>query len=153
MSSTGSNIASKCVEDLRKKLEELSELKGKSFWVYNEEHLMDKTKGISFPAVGVIYEGIRSISENYKDTYKTGFSGELVTSVIVLQRPDNISYADTKTPAVALLDMIREKILGSRSPTGHVWRFVVEASATEKHGVVIWLQRWSTPVQFTPVVR
>ena len=93
------DVASKCVDDLKTKLESLAKLKGKAFWVYNEDHLMDKTKGITFPAVGVVYEGIRAVSENQKDTYKVGFSGELVASIMVIQRPDTISSADTKNGA------------------------------------------------------
>jgi hypothetical protein len=147
------DVAFRCVDDLKTKLESLAKLKGKAFWVYNEDHLMDKTKGITFPAVGVVYEGIRAVSENQKDTYKVGFSGELVASVMVIQRPDTISPADTKKPAVELLDDIRGQIMGTKSPSGHQWRFVVEASASEKNGVVIWIQRWSTPVQLMPVVR
>jgi hypothetical protein len=114
---------------------------------------MNKTKGISFPAVGVVYEGMRPTSDGDKATHKLGISAELVASVMMFHRPDNMNAADTKTPAMTLLDSIRKEIMGSKSPTGHFWKFVVEAAATEKNGVVIWIQRWSTPVQLVPVVR
>lgn len=152
------DIAKKCVDDLKTHLAQLIAA-GKVFHVYSEEELMDKTKGITFPAVGIVYEGMRAVPESStnaeaaKVSHRLGVSAELVAAVMILQRPDNISAADTKTPALSLLDDIRQEIHGSKSPSGHWWRFIVEASAQEKNGVVIWLQRWSTPVQLVPVVR
>lgn len=147
------DIATKCVADLKGHLAQLIAA-GKVFHVYSEEELMDKTKGITFPAVGIVYEGMRAVSEDSdKKSVKMGVSAELIAAVMLIQRPDNISAADTKTPTMNLLDDIRQEIMGSKSPSGHWWKFVVEASANEKNGVVIWLQRWSTPVQLVPVVR
>lgn len=147
------DIATKCVADLRAHLGQLIAA-GKVFHVYSEEELMDKTKGITFPAVGIVYEGMRAVNEGAGDarvSHKLGVSAELIAAVMLIQRPDNISAADTKTPTMNLLDDIRQEIMGSKSPSGHWWKFVVEASANEKNGVVIWLQRWSTPVQLVPV--
>jgi hypothetical protein len=145
------DIATKCVADLKSHLGQLIAA-GKVFHVYSEEELMDKTKGITFPAVGIVYEGMRAVPEDSdKKSVKMGVSAELVAAVMLIQRPDSISAADTKTPTMNLLDDIRQEIMGSKSPSGHWWKFVVEASANEKNGVVIWLQRWSTPVQLTPV--
>lgn len=146
------DIATKCVADLKGHLEQLIAA-GKVFHVYSEEELMDKTKGITFPAVGIVYEGMRAVPEDSdKKSVKIGVSAELIAAVMLIQRPDNISAADTKTPTMNLLDDIRQEIMGSKSPSGHWWKFVVEASANEKNGVVIWLQRWSTPVQLVPKV-
>lgn len=150
------DLATKCVTDLKNHLAQLIAA-GKVFHVYSEEELMDKTKGITFPAVGVVYEGMRAVNEGVsgeaRASHKLGVSCELVAAIMLIQRPDNISAADTKTPTLAMLDDIRQEIMGSKSPSGHFWKFVVEASAQEKNGVVIWLQRWSTPVQLTPVAR
>lgn len=147
------DIATKCVADLKAHLAQLIAA-GKVFHVYSEEELMDKTKGITFPAVGIVYEGMRAVPEDSdKKSVKIGVSAELIAAVMLIQRPDNISAADTKTPTMNLLDDIRQEIMGSKSPSGHWWKFVVEASANEKNGVVIWLQRWSTPVQLIPVAR
>lgn len=146
------DIATKCVADLKAHLAQLIAA-GKVFHVYSEEELMDKTKGITFPAVGIVYEGMRAVNEDSdKKSVKIGVSAELIAAVMLIQRPDNISAADTKTPTMNLLDDIRQEIMGSKSPSGHWWKFVVEASANEKNGVVIWLQRWSTPVQLIPKV-
>lgn len=148
------DIATKCVADLSAHLQQLIAA-GKVFHVYSENELMDKTKGIAFPAVGVVYEGMRAVNEGAageaRVSHKLGVSAELVAAVMIIQRPDNISTANTKTPSMNLLDDIRQEIMGSRSPSGHFWKFIVEASANEKNGVVIWLQRWSTPVQLVPV--
>lgn len=151
------DLATKCVTDLKTHLSQLIAA-GKVIHVYDENELMDKTKGLTFPAVGVVYEGMRAVpetsnAESSKVSHKLGVSGELIASIMILQRPDSISAADTKTPAMTLLDDVRQEIMGSRSPSGHFWRFMVEASALEKNGVVIWLQRWSTPVQLVPVAR
>ena len=139
-----------CVEDLKAHLTSLSSFQGKTFEVYSEAELMDRSKGLMFPAAGVVYEGMRAIPESDKESHKVGISCELVAAIMVIQKPE---IKDAKKRPLSLLDSIREEILGKRSPTGHFWKFVVEAAAVEKSGAVIWLQRWSTPVQLVPVVR
>lgn len=150
------DLATKCVTDLKNHLTQLIAA-GKVFHVYSEEELMDKTKGLAFPAVGVVYEGMRAVNDgasgDARASHKLGVSCELIAAIMLIQRPDTISSTDMKTPTLAMLDDIRQEIMGSKSPSGHFWKFVVEASAQEKHGVVIWLQRWSTPVQLVPVAR
>ena len=139
-----------CIEDLINKVKTLQQVDGKTIWVYGEGHLMDKTKSIKYPCAGIVYEGIRSTHEVQGSTFKQGLNCELIASILVLQKTSAMSGVDDKTASVALMDAIRDKILGTRSPTNHHWKFIVEAPADEKHGVVVWLQGWSTPIPMTP---
>lgn len=140
-------VAAKCLTSVIKTLQSIAAVSGKVFQIYSEDELMDKTKGMVFPCAGVVYEGMRAISEGSKDTNRQGLSAELVLSILIFFRPDALSPSNTKTSALNLLDDVRDSIKGTRSPSGHLWRFVVEAAATEKHGVVVYIQRWTTPVQ------
>lgn len=146
-------IATLCIEDLQSKLQGLPEVAAKTFWVYDEADLFDTVKQLQFPATGVVYEGIRAVSETDKSSGRQGISGELIASVALLILPGIKGSASVKVQAVDFLDQMRNTIMGTRSPTGHLWKFVVEAAATEKNGAVVWLQRWSTPIQLVPVVR
>lgn len=138
-----SNRATECIQDLINKINTLPLVKNKTLWVYDEEQLMDKTKGLTFPAVGVVYEGIRSTDDFPGRSGKVGFTSELVASLMLLTRQDAPTGKSSHLPAVQLLDDIRQCILGTRSPTGHLWKFIVEAAASEKHGTVVWVQTFA----------
>lgn len=140
------DIASKCVEDLQKKIEAINANANGLLWVYSEANFLNASKGINFPAVGVIYEGMRGNSENEKTTNKIGGSGSLVVSLILAHNNGNFAGGSEIFNATAILDEMRSAIIDTKSPTGHKWRFVVEAPSEEKNGGVIWLQRWDTPV-------
>jgi hypothetical protein len=140
-------LISACVTDLSTRLQSIADLDNKVLFVFGQNDLEDKIKGAKFlPAVGVVYEGTRAIPDPGV-TAKLGGSAEAVFSLLVINRPDNLFNADIKTSTLNLLDTIRSKILATRGPTGHFWRFVVEAAADEQKGVVFWVQRWSIPIQ------
>lgn len=153
MTTEDKGIAERCVEDLQDKLEALLKAGKKMFWVYSEADLMNTAKGLSFPATGVVYEGMRAVQEGDKPSMRRGASTEIICVVALIVNPDMKASATIKTQAASLLDDFRGALLGTTSPTGHLWRFVVEAQAQEKDGTVVWIQRWSTPAQITPIVR
>lgn len=146
MSSTA--IAIKCIEDIEARVASLAALKGRVFHVYSEEELVERTKGVSFPCAGVVYDGMMA-SEESGSTAKMGGSAELVVTVMLFFRQSTIAKTDPKGTTVAMLDEIRSKILTTRSPSGHFWKFKVEAAVEGKQGLLTYVQRWATPVQLT----
>lgn len=140
-------IVNDCIESVEQLLKSLDDFGSKVFYIYSEDELLDKTKAISLPAMGVVYDGMRSLSESGKDTGKIGVSAEIVVTVIVVFRRENFSTVDPKLKVVQVLDSIRNKFRGVRSPTGHLWRFQLEAAVEGKKGLQSYIQRWSTPVQ------
>lgn len=144
-----SAIAIDCIQDIEAKVESLPALRGRVFHVYSEEELVERTKGLSFPCVGVIYDGLRSVGEPGKDSGKMGSSAELVVTVMIFFRQDTKAKNDPKESVVSQLDVIRKNILRTKSPSGHFWRFQIEAAVAGKEGVLTYLQRWVTPVQLS----
>lgn len=139
-------IAINCIEDISAKVEQVTGLKGRVFHVYSEEELIERTKGVSFPCVGVVYDGMRALPES-GSTHKIGGSAELVVSVMIFFRQDTKSKADPKETTVNYLDRIRSQLIRTKAPTGHYWKFQVEAAVEGKNGVLAYLQRWATPTQ------
>lgn len=142
-----SGISTKCV----KQLEEILSIDGvvkKVFHIYDEKELLDKSKGLPLSSktvnVGVLYEGMKeNQSVTSKGTATTVISTQIVVSVIIMGKPDDI-YGAGKIGMAEHLDTLRDAVKGKKSPTGHIWRFMVEAPAVLNDDVVLWVQRWST---------
>lgn len=124
-------------------------LTGKVVVAYDENDLLDVLKGVrAYPAVGIVYEGMRSMSEG-GPTAKVGLSCEIVLGLVLVERGDEIHRTDQKkVRAIEYLDAMRGQFIGQRSMvTHHFWRFMVEAPAALRSGAICWVQRWSLPVQ------
>jgi hypothetical protein len=124
-------------------------LTGKVVVAYDENDLLDVLKGVkSYPAVGIVYEGMRSMSEE-GPTAKVGLSCEIILGFVLVERGDEIHAThQKKVRAIEYLDSMRYQFMGQRSTvTKHFWHFVVESPAALRSGAVCWVQRWSLPVQ------
>jgi hypothetical protein len=124
-------------------------LTGKVVVAYDENDLLDVLKGVrSFPAVGIVYEGMRSMPEP-GPTAKVGLSCEIVLGLVLVERGDEIHRTDQKrVRAIEYLDAMRLQFMGYKSTvTHHFWRFVVESPASLRTGAICWVQRWTVPVQ------
>jgi len=124
-------------------------LTGKVVVAYDENDLLDVLKGVrAFPAVGIVYEGMRSMSEG-GPTAKVGLSCEIVLAFVLVERGDEIHATNQKkVRAIEYLDAMRLMFMGKRSTvTQHFWHFMVEAPAALRSGAVCWVQRWSLPTQ------
>lgn len=126
-------------------------LTGKVVIAYNEDDLLDVLKGVrSYPAVGIVYEGMRSLSEDSKGpTARVGLSCEVVLGLVLVECGDEIHPTlQKKMRAVEYLDAMRYQFINQRSTvTQHYWHFMVEAPAALRSGTVCWVQRWSLPLQ------
>ncbi len=139
-------IAINCIEDIAARVSSIPTLKGRVFHVYSEEELVERTKGVSFPCAGVVYDGMMAIDEA-GSTAKIGGSAELLVSVMIFFRQNTVAKTDPKATTVALMDEIRGRILATKSPSGHFWKFRIEAAVEGKQGLLTYVQRWATPVQ------
>ena len=146
MNPNPAQVVSYCVQDIQTKLQSIADLQGKSVFVFNETDLIEKTKVVtSYPVVGVLYEGLRGMPSTGATSH-LGLSAEVVFSIIVATRTQQLVNADIKHPTLNLLDSIRNLFLDQISPTGHKYKFMVEA-ANVVNGSVMWVQRWALPVQ------
>lgn len=128
------------------------DLTGKVVIAYDENDLLDVLKGVrAFPAVGVVYEGMRSMPEG-GPTARVGISCEVVLGFVLVERGDEIHRTnEKKVRAIEYLDAMRDQFMGLRSSTTqHFWHFMVEAPAALRSGAVCWVQRWSLPIQLAP---
>jgi hypothetical protein len=137
------NFAVECSTHLKTLVQSIAGLETKTFIVYDQADLSAKIAAGKLPAAGISYEGIRGAMAN-----QTGVSGELVCSVLLMcEAPKLIPSVSTRASSLELIDDVRKAIMGTRSPTGHFWQFVLEAPYALVKDQVVWLQRWNTKVQ------
>lgn len=138
--------------EVQTKLGNITALQGRVTICYNENDLIDSIKGLrTFPAVGIVYEGMRSAGEN-KPTSRLGLSAEVSIGLILIEQGDSIiATQQKKTRAIDMLKAMRDEFMDERSTvTGHYWHFMVESPAELTSGMVCWVQRWSLPIQLPP---
>jgi len=134
-------LVSSCVEDLLTKIKSISDLRNKVHHVYTESELADKTKGLNYPVVAVVYDGLAAVDST------RGLSGEINMSIMLFFKAQAYGTANQTLDAVDLLDTVRGVILDKVSPSGHKWKFKAEVGSQGDKGVYIYMQRWSTPCQ------
>ena len=139
-------IATDCIESIEDVLRTIPGLEKRVFHVYSDEELIERTKGLSFPCVGVVYDGLMG-REEPGATGKLSSTADLVVSIMLFFRQNTRATTDPKDTTVETLDTIRSKILETRAPSGHLWKFQLEAAVEGKQGLLTYVQRWATPVQ------
>lgn len=138
-----------CALDLTTKVKTVPTFGQKTITVMSIDDLVAQLSSVVKPAVGILYEGARSLQGEGGKQF--GVSGEVVFSILMLAETSVISSRiETTNPAHDLLDSIRGSIHGTRSPTGHFWKWIMEAPATSKGSNQVWIQRWSCPIQLAP---
>lgn len=133
-------IATMCVDSVVAAIDTIKDLKGKVWYVFSDEELMEKTKGLQYSCVAVIYGGLQG------DPESKGKSAKIIIDVILFFKQNAQMKDDPKDRAVAYLDEIRNKFIAQRSPSQHFWEFRSEGAIELKTGVVGYLQRWAAPV-------
>lgn len=141
-----SDIVTLCVEDLAKKVKDIGEFgsvgKEKVFSVYSEDDLLDKSKLLKFPAVGMMYEGLRSVPG--ADPSRQGLGAEIGMALVLLMETKSVGGINSQNEAVRLLGLMRRAIKVTVSPTNHKWRFISEVPGGVLGNAVVYVQRWST---------
>lgn len=146
MATDNTDVIFKCLVDLKETLQSIATLGEKSLVVYSTEELMSKSSLVPIPAAGVIYEGTRATGEAGRDTNRQGTSAEAIFTVLILADRMKLSTQETKEANIHVMGLIRKALRGKLSPSGHKYRFMLEAPADEKDDVLIWSQRWAVPI-------
>lgn len=142
------NRTIKCMEWWQERINTIEDFKDKVQLCHNEDDLKVLFAKAQKPWAGVFYENTVGLITGGA---ATGDSAQLSITLAFgfsAQPPAQ----DRPVPFITeLLMRVRALGLRQRSPTGHLWRFVAEVPlGTSKDGVVIWAQRWTTPIILTP---
>jgi len=140
-------IALECTTDISQKLEAVAAIATKVFSIYSEDDLLDKSRMLKYPAVGVLYEGITA---SFEDPSRQGLATELRVALVLVIDGKSIGNLDKKNEAAQVLDTMRDALKMKTSPSGHKWRFVSEIPVGLVENVLIYVQRWATFVPITP---
>lgn len=149
--STGiTQLAKKCIVDVQDAVKSVAAFTGKTvFNVYDIDELVASAATLPVTGVGVVYEGMRSVPEINRESNRQGLSAEMIVAVVLAYKPEPIGPSSQRITAVDTLDAIRDVMRARRSPSGHLWRFYIEAAAAKRGDRVIWIQRWATPCILT----
>ncbi len=134
--------------DLTSKIENVREVKSRVVSVYSQDDMLNKKKSLKYPAVGVLYIGIRGKT----DSSKTGAASNLICDILLLGgnvHNDNIRGVDQKRASYEILEDIRNEIMCTYAPSGHKWTFISELPFHLNDGIMAYAQRWSTTVLLT----
>lgn len=101
-------IATQCVEQLEELLKKIPDVR-KVIHVYDEQELLDKTKGMLMASkdinIGILYEGMKE-NQRVQGSATTVVSTQLVVSLIISGKPDAL-YGSHKTGMAHQLDQTR----------------------------------------------
>lgn len=141
MANNVDGIAQLVLDDLMAKAGTLPLLLDKHWTIVDPEDLFNKAVALPYPAVGVVYEGIGSESN-----VASGRDSFMKFGIVLAYQVGTIGKRDFKPQAIALLDSLRDVILGKKSPTCRPWLFVSESPADNIDNTLIYYQRWRTKV-------
>lgn len=138
-------IVTNCVEDLSKKLKKVDVIKSNAAWLYKQDELMEGLKKNGYPAIGIIYAGL-------KGTANKGKAANIIIDVYVIGGDKCKGHELSGT--TGLLDKMRSAIMcGVADVKGakRVWEFVWEVPTPLKvtgkqktEDVGAYVQRWQT---------
>jgi len=138
-----------CWDDLETRLHTIASLKKQVFKVSSPTLLANKLKALPPPAVGIVYEGMRSVGQP-----GVGLNKGLSTNAVfgLYMTFSSVQYApgvDIQTPITDILHEMRILMMEKVSPSSHNWQFMVEAFVDSNTTHEIWMQKWQTPVLIT----
>lgn len=144
-----STIANECVQDLITKMKSVPAFSSKVIYAYTQDDLYDTAATLNFPCAGILYEGLRAVTDSESKNVGKGRSAELHCTLLLLVSGRTIGNADYKLSAAEFLDQFRGAILGTRSPSGNFWKFIIESPVEGRAGSFAYAMRFSTPVILT----
>lgn len=142
------------VDDLKTQIETVELVQKKVLkWTDLETLIASDFSKLTSPAITIAYEGLRSTDVGNPDgrTHRIGLSAEAQFGVYVAFRDPAVFkvQSDYIDQTVEIMDSLRDVLKNRRSPLMHFWRFVSEFPSIPQKGLIIWVQRWATPVQLT----
>lgn len=135
-----------CVVDIKAKIESIPEFEEKTLYVYDQTDLLHRATALQLPFVGIIYEGMRSTGDS-----KIGLTTFLSCSILISEDGSGIGGTadESKNDATCLLELVRNCVRLTVSPTGHSWEFVEEALSPFDEDIFVYIQRWRTKAILT----
>lgn len=139
---TVADIVNVHISDVLSRLGAISSIKNKTVSLYTPDQIIKTTDKLDFPAVGVIYAGMRGI----EDSSRTGQKGRLMVDIFVAGAElckDDTQINDLKPGVTAILQDIRNAMTCTTAPGNHKWTFMAEfpEQLSEKE-VIGYVQRW-----------
>jgi hypothetical protein len=133
--------ATNCTLDIETKLKGLAgePFADKVLQIISQDDFETKIPMLKTPFAGVMYSGMRG---DVGDSPRHGMSARLV--VVVIYGFASVSGHDHKKDAWEHMSLARNAIRMTKSPTGHVWRFVQEMYFDVMGGVAFYTQSWDT---------
>jgi hypothetical protein len=129
-------------------LQSIAEITDKVFPVLTREDIDALADKIPFPAVGVVYEGIRA-----NDKVPGGAAGWIDIAIVVTYKVEGIFGKQVgqtyQMKALNLLDSIRAVMFATPGPNGKRWMLDSELSPVQIDNITQWVQRWSLNVVLT----
>ncbi len=142
------DIVTNCVANLKSLIEQVSAVKKKVVYLYDQEELLNAKTQLGYPAVGIVYIGMRGKD----DSSRTGLAAEIVCDIYLIgsdQCSSKLIGSDTKSVTTSLLDDIRSEIKCNTAPGQRKWKFVFERPVDFTSEALAYVQRWQTTVVLT----
>lgn len=142
------DVVTQVVNDLSNLIREVPAVKQKVVYMYEQDELLNAKSQLGFPAVGVVYVGLRGKD----DSSRTGLAAEIVCDIYLIGGEactSKLIGADEKPTTTSLLDNIRNEIKCNTAPGQRKWKFVFEQPVQFDADVLAYVQRWTTTVVLT----
>jgi len=142
------DVVTESVDNLKALIATVEAITQKLVYLYDQDELLDERKKIGYPAVGVVYSGMRAKS----DSTLTGLAVDITLDVYLIGGElcgSKIGATDEKISTTSLLADIRDAIRCNIAPGQRKWKFVFELPSAFDQEVLGYVQRWSTTLILT----
>ena len=138
------DVVNLAITDVTTRLQSLTEIKDTTIYLYDQDQLSDEQITLQYPAVGVLYGGLRGID----DSSKTGLKSELFVDIAIAGEKmcsSNPRIDDKKPSITSLLAQVRDVMfcdfITVAYTSTHKWQFVAELPESID-GIMAYAQRW-----------
>jgi hypothetical protein len=136
------DIVAAHLNDVLTRLNNITSIKNRSVNLYTPDQLIKTLDKLEFPAVGVIYTGLRGI----EDSTKQGIKGYLTVDIFVAGADlcqDDAQINDLKPGVTSIMQDIRNAMICQAAPSSHKWQFMAEfPEQLNDRDVIGYVQRW-----------
>lgn len=122
---------------------------GMGFSVFSMDDFEGKSSGVTLPVAGVVYDGMEPTGNQAISAGDRTGGAALVNAQFVVVVAVQYSYTgadDTKQQAFALLDEVRNAVMGFKGVNTRPWRFIGERPELDSSGdgVAFYSQVWQS---------